>query len=92
MCRSLRNESADPTPEKERPDPIPTKRNESAESEFVNPWIRIYESAESDLLILRHHDSDSEPLIRIHNLRRRFVRSGMNGTSFGVMDDADKFL
>ncbi|GBN05812.1 hypothetical protein AVEN_132570-1 [Araneus ventricosus] len=32
MCRSLRNESADPIPQKERPDPIPTKRNDSADS------------------------------------------------------------
>ncbi|GBM86183.1 hypothetical protein AVEN_48194-1 [Araneus ventricosus] len=83
MCRSLRNESADPTPQ--NPDPIPTKRNESskrnesAESEsgirgfgFMNPRNRIHES-ESDLLIPRHHDSDSESLIRIPNLRRGFV-------------------
>ncbi|GBN37585.1 hypothetical protein AVEN_224254-1 [Araneus ventricosus] len=28
MCRSLRNETADTTPQKERPDPISTKRNE----------------------------------------------------------------
>nr|GBN57913.1 hypothetical protein AVEN_258344-1 [Araneus ventricosus]GBN57932.1 hypothetical protein AVEN_122424-1 [Araneus ventricosus] len=76
MCRSLQNESADLDPQKEPPDPIPTKRNESAES---------------DLLIPRHHDSDSESLIRIHNLRRGLFRSRMNGTSIGVMD-ADKFL
>ncbi|GBN96029.1 hypothetical protein AVEN_158833-1 [Araneus ventricosus] len=40
---------------------------------FVNPWIRIYEYTESVLLIPRHHDSDSESLIRIYNLRRGFI-------------------
>ncbi|GBN87519.1 hypothetical protein AVEN_203134-1 [Araneus ventricosus] len=74
MCRSLRNESSDPALQKERPDTIPTKRNESAES---------------DLLIPRHHDSDSDSLIRI--LEEDLFRSGMNDISFGVMD-ADKFL
>ncbi|GBN41692.1 hypothetical protein AVEN_206426-1 [Araneus ventricosus] len=37
---------------------------------FMNPRNRIHES---DLLIQRHHDSDSKLLIRIHNLRRGFV-------------------
>ncbi|GBO36928.1 hypothetical protein AVEN_49530-1 [Araneus ventricosus] len=46
ICRSVRNESADP-------DPIPTKRNEAADT---------------DLLIPRNHASDSESLIWIHNL------------------------
>ncbi|GBL93903.1 hypothetical protein AVEN_153659-1 [Araneus ventricosus] len=55
-CCSLWNESADPAPQKEHP--IPTKRNESADS---------------DLLIPRHHVNDSESLIRIHNLGRGFV-------------------
>ncbi|GBM20464.1 hypothetical protein AVEN_5549-1 [Araneus ventricosus] len=79
-CRSLWNESADPAPQKEQSDSIPTKRNESADSDstirgigFMNLQIRIYESPESDLLIPRHHESDSESLIRIHNLRRGFV-------------------
>ncbi|GBN91270.1 hypothetical protein AVEN_176099-1 [Araneus ventricosus] len=39
----------------------------------MNLRIRIYVSAESDLLIPRHQDSDSESLIRIHNLRRGFI-------------------
>ncbi|GBN44188.1 hypothetical protein AVEN_130819-1, partial [Araneus ventricosus] len=39
MSRSLRNESEDPDPQKERRDPIPSKRNENAKRN---------ESAESD--------------------------------------------
>ncbi|GBO01179.1 hypothetical protein AVEN_181022-1 [Araneus ventricosus] len=74
MCRSLRKESADPAPQNEQPDAIPTKRNESGES---------------DLLIPRHHEFDSDSLIRI--LEEDLFRSGMNDILFRVMD-ADKFL
>ncbi|GBO42014.1 hypothetical protein AVEN_247276-1 [Araneus ventricosus] len=53
---------------------------------FMNMQNRIHES-ESDLLIPRHLDSDSESLIRIHNLRRGYVSLwNMNDTSFGVMN------
>ncbi|GBO18810.1 hypothetical protein AVEN_12106-1 [Araneus ventricosus] len=45
MCRSLRNESADPDPQKERLNPIPTKRNSDS-------WIRVHERNESDTLLL----------------------------------------
>ncbi|GBN49894.1 hypothetical protein AVEN_251604-1 [Araneus ventricosus] len=81
VSRSLRNESADPTLQKERICGIGS----------VNPWIWLYESAESDLLIPRHHDSDSESLIRYIILDVDSFSSGMNDISFGIMD-ADKFL
>ncbi|GBM14224.1 hypothetical protein AVEN_167308-1 [Araneus ventricosus] len=70
MCRSLRNEFADPDPQKERPDPIRPKGKKPLKG--TNPQNRIHES-ESHLLIPRNHDSDSESLIPIHNLRRVFV-------------------
>ncbi|GBL95853.1 hypothetical protein AVEN_227103-2-1, partial [Araneus ventricosus] len=38
MCRSLRNESADPDPQRERLDPIRTKRNEIEDSDSMNLW------------------------------------------------------
>ncbi|GBN60182.1 hypothetical protein AVEN_220666-1 [Araneus ventricosus] len=51
-------------------DPFPTKRNEYAKG--TTSRIRIHKW-ESDLLIPGWHESDSESLIRINNLRRGFV-------------------